>query len=269
MTEPKLTIETITPERAKRYLEHNKTNRALRLGRVNQYAIFMRRDEWLMTGDPLVFDKDGNLIQGQHRLAACVQADTPFTTAILRGADTECYAVLDSGLGRTVGDALRHAGLSNQNQVAAVGRLVLQWRYGLLGDGRKFSESILRTEQIEFCLNNRDRLADAALHGRHARLAIRGCNPTAIGTFAFEALERDGDPERLTIFLEGFIGGAGLPSGDPRLALRNSIINYGHESPNSTVLLMNTVKAWNRWVRGEKLANLKTWRAGLPVIEML
>lgn len=68
--------EEVTPEMAKAWLLKNPENRPFEEDRVREYADKMRRGEWKekIPGDsPLIVMKEGELINGQHRLMAVVK----------------------------------------------------------------------------------------------------------------------------------------------------------------------------------------------------
>lgn len=72
----KLEIEEIDiePHLAESWLTKNVKNRNLTDRIAKKYARDMASGKWKTTGDPIRFDVDGNLIDGQHRLQACVLA---------------------------------------------------------------------------------------------------------------------------------------------------------------------------------------------------
>lgn len=261
--------EVITPEVAAQYLERNIGNRMMRAHRVTQYAEAMRRFQWHLTGDPLVFSRDGVLIQGQHRLAACVQAGVAFTTYVMRNADPACYGVLDSGATRRLSDTLTHNGISYGSQAATVVRLVVAWRAGVGEDRVKLRSLITRDDEVAFALQHGEALIDAVKKGRVIKQAINA-NANSFGAFAFEVVDR-GRSEELDLFLGGLASGAGLQTGDARLALRNWFANAttATRRPSATQVLMTVAKTWNHWIEGRGILQVKPWKAGLPVVDLV
>ena len=64
-------FEFVTPELAEELLrDFNTHNRRLRSRQVSLYAESMRQDRWSLNGEPIQFDADGVLLNGQHRLTA-------------------------------------------------------------------------------------------------------------------------------------------------------------------------------------------------------
>jgi hypothetical protein len=103
----KQVTETITPTKAKKILaETNVDNRSMRRTVVERYARDMANGNWRLTSDPIKFDADGRLIDGQHRLQACVEAGKSFKTAVAYGVEVIAKEAMDTGLRRTFADVL-------------------------------------------------------------------------------------------------------------------------------------------------------------------
>lgn len=96
--------KTVTPDVARVMLTRNKNNRILKVKRVQRYSDDMKTGNWTLSTDPICFDKDGNLLNGQHRLNAVIQADVPVLMTV--AYDVPNDAVIDKGLERNTGDAL-------------------------------------------------------------------------------------------------------------------------------------------------------------------
>lgn len=114
------TVETITPQMAQVYLTHNTDNRKLRDYTVRFYARQMKQGYWMLNGDAIRFSKDGRLIDGQHRLKACIEADVPFTTLVVRGLDGESQITMDKPVVRTSADTFRFSGISNSVSLSSI-----------------------------------------------------------------------------------------------------------------------------------------------------
>ena len=105
-----VSFETITPDLARAMLKTNTHNRKTRPVAIGAMARDMQNGQWLVNGDTIRF-YDGNVLaDGQHRLIACIEADTPFTTLVVRGLPEEAGRTIDQGLKRTAADVLALAG---------------------------------------------------------------------------------------------------------------------------------------------------------------
>lgn len=126
----KATVETITPELARDYLEHNTDNyRKLSRSIVNRYAAEIAAGRWEMNGETIVFNEDGVLVDGQHRLAGVVVAGKPIKTVVIRGVRKD-VSIYDMGSNRTVAQIAAHDKIDcNQTVSAAANIIVNNFRY--------------------------------------------------------------------------------------------------------------------------------------------
>ena len=122
-------IEEITPKRAQAWLEGNVDNRKLRESGVIKLSGILQRGEWELTGDAVVFDDQGVLINGQHRLTAVVVTGIPARLIILRGVPSKTQEVMDQGLQRSLGDQLYRRGVPNSKTVASALAWLYQFEY--------------------------------------------------------------------------------------------------------------------------------------------
>jgi len=83
---------TVTPGMAKQWLT-NALPMQLSERQINDYAHLMRTGQWTIhAGSPIRFDNSGRLVDGQHRLHACILADTNFNTPIVHINDAIAWA---------------------------------------------------------------------------------------------------------------------------------------------------------------------------------
>lgn len=251
-------IIEMTPQMAVELLEHNDVNRPLRQHRVDQYADAIDKGNWALTGDPIVIDRNGRLMQGQHRLRACIKANRSFKTAVLRGADPASYAVMDSGLGRKASDVLAHAGHSNATTIAAATKLVLGYESATLHDANQWARVATRLAIEREANEYRDAYMQAATEGKMISRASR-LSASAITAFQVLLFKR-GELHRP--WFESLKTGANLDVGDPILTVRQ--YGLGPVSKGQIVQLSALIRAWNAWVYGRRLMNIKTWIRGTP-----
>jgi len=82
-----VTVETITPAQAVLYLANNAMHRKIKQKKVDAYKNEMVDGNWKLNGKALIFDSNGRLLNGQHRLSAVIQSMVPLTTVVIRGVD--------------------------------------------------------------------------------------------------------------------------------------------------------------------------------------
>src|SRR5262249_11991989 len=115
------------PEKAAQYLQRNTGNRPLSARTVREFAQAMRRGEWRITHQGIAFDTSGALVDGQHRLAAIIEADVPVQITVFTEVPEGAFDVLDTGKRRNGADVLAIEGEKSAVMLAAMVRTV--WLY--------------------------------------------------------------------------------------------------------------------------------------------
>jgi len=134
----------VTPSVAQKILsERNPRNRKIERRQVAKYVDDMINGRWHFIGDCITFDRDGNLINGQHRLSAVAASGKAIEFMLMFGAEEESMVAIDEGRRRSNLDVALITGMSNVTKfdlsIAA---------YILEENGRKPTMS--RTQIIEF-----------------------------------------------------------------------------------------------------------------------
>lgn len=250
----KAEITTITPQMAKNFLKRNDRNRSIRKNSVQRYARDMARGNWDVNGQTIIVN-GRTLIDGQHRLLACIEADVPFKTVLVTGVNTDTIVSVDSGMKRSLSDVLTINGMDNAQALAATAYLGWKWDTGnLVGNVNPTN-----TEAIEWINANPsvNKAISLAIPIRYNPLRA----PTAaMSLIALKAIANgmESDAEEFFSHLES---GEGLHGGSPILQLRNMFIR---NSTNTVKLrriavFARAIKAWNAYIQGEDMKKL-AWR---------
>lgn len=120
-------LETITPKRAQLYLESNTHNRKLNEREVDKIVYQIRNGQWKINGDSITFDKNGTLVDGQHRLNAIIKAGKNVRTLVCTGVDPDSFDTIDKGRPRSFGDDLSVLDVKNQNNKASLANNLIRW----------------------------------------------------------------------------------------------------------------------------------------------
>ena len=160
---PTASIIMVSPEMAERWLSRNKVNRNLRNAKVAQYARDMAAGDWTITGEAIKFDREGKLIDGQHRCWAITESGCTVSMFVIRGLPPESQSVMDSGMGRTAGDNLSMQGFKYATTVAAIARRMKAYTEG--GDPKAVTNS-----EVYAFVDSHPAITEAAAIGvRYAR----------------------------------------------------------------------------------------------------
>jgi hypothetical protein len=112
--------ENITPAKAQQYLQTSEGNRPVSKPTVHSYADTMKKGGWLLNGMCLIFDSNGHLIDGHHRLLAVIEAGIPVRFDVCRGASSNAFTTYDCGRHRTIGQLLAMQGTKHYNLVGSI-----------------------------------------------------------------------------------------------------------------------------------------------------
>ncbi len=130
MAKAKIVMSTVSvnPEMAQAFLGNNwDRNRFLRDSRVGGWKRDMESGNWRLSHQGIAFDKDGNLIDGQHRMSALAAIEDPEFTAEFTvfhyNVVCDALGVFDIGLARSAADGMVTTGIierENSRMVASV-----------------------------------------------------------------------------------------------------------------------------------------------------
>lgn len=161
-------VERISPTIAKEYLLSNRNNyRKLSRPVVNRYAEDMKAGRWELNGEPIVFDENGVLKNGQHRLAAIITAGVTVDIAVVRGV-SESVTAYDINSVRTVMQISNANGLDvSKNVLSAVSLLFY------LAEGEERTSMKI----VEYCRKHEAELSRTwrcMLNGKNTKNVNRG-----------------------------------------------------------------------------------------------
>lgn len=157
-------IETINPNLASEYLSTMGKNRTLSTYKVDEYAKMMEEGLWMLNGEAIVFDKNNQLVNGQHRLEAVIKSGKDIEFLVVRGVESKCFLTYDNGKLRTAADVFNIDGIKNSSQIASIVRkeMVLEEDSSavILSDKRKIK--IPKATLLERYKDNKETYDNAA-----------------------------------------------------------------------------------------------------------
>ena len=239
-------VKTITPEVAAIMLANNPSNRNIRKGHVADMARDMLAGAWQTNGDAIRLNGDGSLIDGQHRLSACVQSGVPFETVVITGLPSSVRDTVDGGAKRTHGDRLSMRGVANATSVSACARMIGIIAYGNIS--LRFTD-----RELDTIIRNVPQIHASVAH--HNVFPGMGRILTGVHCIAYE-LGKGDDADAFSNVLK-----TGIPTynGDAAHALRERIIsNIGKPTAyDPGELLRATVTAWRHFSVGTPIKIIK------------
>lgn len=251
--------ENITPAKAQEYLNTSMGNRPISKPTVHSYADTMKQGGWMLNGVPIVFDTEGHLLDGHHRLEAITLAGIPVKMDVCRGVQSEAFTTYDCGRHRSLGQLLAMQQVKNYNTVGSVvacnetlvrtGRI---WTNNAVGPGGR-----KRTNTENYDIYTRDPkgynyAAEEAVRLVHV---ARILNASWIGGLIYYLTHTGGyDHQYVVKFFESICS---LDDGDiqPANMLRKRILREKLSNVKLTTsqLFAFICIAWNAYIMGKEL----------------
>lgn len=232
-------------------------NRNLRNKGVSGYAIDIHTGGWDFNGDTFRFDTDGAMFDGQHRAASIAAEGVPVPIILVTGLDPVAQDTTDTGMRRTFADALKLAGESDVNNLAAITMAAFLWKSGQIR-GLKTGVSVRVLQKV---LRDHPELRDAVLVARRVHKAVPVQNSvTGLASWLFSAVDRADHDD----FFEKLITGADLGKNSPILLLRKRMLAEvnAKQHLSRVEILALFIKAWNHYRAGNEPGYLKFTSGG-------
>lgn len=252
-------ILLVTPEMASDWISHRTYNRNRRISPsvVRKYIEDMTSGRWKTTRQGLIFDTQGKIIDGQHRLSAVANAGVTVAFWVYPNEARDTFTVLDQGYKRTAAHLLA---MPYSMHVASGARylaaLADQDQWSMPRFSKITNPEIFETVQAWPELS---RLGELAVNVRGATGIIASPH---LAVLAQAARTEHGTPEKFEAWKQGLMTGDNLGRNDPRLQLRNRFMRRGASltgSRNRDVVYGLITKAWNAFAEGRDI-NVLAWR---------
>lgn len=259
-----LSFEDIDPTLARAYLAKNiDNNRNPMVDRISRMVRDMLSGDWISTADPIKFNADDKLIDGQHRLRAIIESKTTQRFLVARDLDENAVYVIDTGATRTAAQALKIATggeMHSAATVVAIAQVVHAYDSGILvhaASNFSTKDRMTNAEAIEYIGLNKEALEIAQRMAAWVRK--NAPLPESVLGAAYFILARI-DAEAASMFF-GRIreGSAGFTVSDPVTTLTRRLyqdkINQRRVSP--ALALYYILRSWNAWREEEQLSKLQ------------
>jgi hypothetical protein len=259
-------IVNLTPETAKKLLAKNTHNRNVAQNRVDIWAQSMERGEWVLNGQPILIATDGTILDGQHRLLACVQSGITIPVVIGFNVSKSAQDTMDTGRSRSLADVLKLHGEKNSVELAAMLNALLRWKkYGVsyAFNNSTINVGVTNGEAIKFLEENpglREVPAIVEPAAKNAYITRKICCTLYVKF-------READPEAVDEFFVGLSTGNNLEDGSPIISVRKTLKNLhdqkgSYDGTTNRYVAAILVKAWNAFVNGQKVRQIRFSTSG-------
>jgi hypothetical protein len=243
-------------------LKKNENNRKPSPGRVSRYRGDMRRKRWMVNGDTIRLDENGNLLDGQQRSMAAAGLDEGegTWTLLVRNLKSDVRSTIDVGRSRSFADELRSMDETYVGQLSAVVRRAFLWEVmGVRWDlfNRQASHEAMKLylygddEQVIPAETNL--LRWAAEQSALASPDLMGVMPpSTFGTMLYLTTLYTNKQFASDFWIDAFRYLDNIPKSHPAHRLRNSLprLEENRRRDNPAALCF-CIAAWNEYATGE------------------
>jgi hypothetical protein len=263
----------LTPEAAELLLKnHNFKNRGIKKHQKQFIQRQIESGKFVYNGETVIVGDNGQILNGQHRLAACVAAETAIEVLMVFGVPASAFVTVDQGARRTGGDVLAIEGHKNCSVLAGCLRQIDNYYKGAVGKAHANGAAGLASRgDNSFTL---ELLAQypGAEESVCKMKAIRYTPPSVACAlhYLFSSVDQEDAEEFCDVVLNGLqVGSSYSTVGQAASMLREWLVRAATGSKKTApwVIANIWIKAWNAGQSGT-MPKVLTWKDGvdLPVI---
>lgn len=255
-------IKMVTPQVAKQMLSNCVKNRRPSNNRIRRYSKGMELGEWVVA-QPILFDDEGGLLDGQHRLHAVIDSKHPVEFLVVAGFRREnTFAKLDDVGKRTLKDWFHMQGVNNPLATAGVVHMAARHMAGLVPTSTGGAFNLTPTEGIEFFEHNPEIIAAVVAPGTNNLMLSK-----PVCSFCWWLFSKKDMALANTFFVDLTVG-SDEGDTDPIYLLRERLKSDKRSKLKlpKTEKLALVIIAWNAVRKNETLFNLR-WRSTGPTAQ--
>jgi len=245
----------MTPAMAQQLLESNQLNRPLAPGHAERIAGQIKAGKWRFNGDTIKISKTGDVLDGQHRLWAIIESDTPVDTIVVFGIDRDAFATIDTiRKPRSLGDTVALAGQAKYRSVIGASlSWHIRWRKGFIETYRA-PKNRIENSDIEAALADHPGIVRAVERAQSVR---RVANVALVAFLYYVVVNRNEElAERM---ISTLADPAGVSVNDPFYLLRQFFLADHHKKKDPVVTIAVAIKAINAASTSRRIQVLN-WR---------
>lgn len=250
--------ETITPEKARRYLTKQIKNRPVSDAYVKRLAGAIIAGEWKLNGETIKFNEDDEMEDGQHRCNAVIVADKPIESFVTRGLPRGAFETIDTGRRRSVADVFARNDESHYTTLA--GAVTWLWKYNRGVAHYRGGPSPRHAEALAL-LAEHPGIRECCAMGRRCCSLL----PPSLATCLYY-LMRQKSADDCEEFFAGLVDGENLAKSNPRTSaiysLRMRLVKSATDKavlPGPEIAAL-VIKAWNLF-RARTVVKCLRWRS--------
>lgn len=222
---------------------HNSRNRGIKKKQRDFLKKQMMEGKFRYNGEAIIVGDDGNILNGQHRLSACVDSGVAIEVLMVFGIESERFTTIDQGARRIKADVLSIEGYKNCNLLAATLKQVDQYYSGTIGrSGHAYTENSLALDLIKKYPDveeSLDKVSGIVLTKKSLAAALH---------YVFSQLNQDDADEFVSVVVDGVKPGVDYTSVGEAAAMLSQWLTRASIGPKrmpAHYIANIWLKAWN------------------------
>lgn len=207
---------------------------------------------FVLNGETIVLSPEGSVLDGQHRLRACVRAGREIQSAVVFGADPSLFHTYDQGLSRSAADNLHIAGVKDAKTAAGCAAQLVRLTFWAQS-GSVTQMTVPKADVFKYAREN-GALCESAAALTHSFTGAGLRHPTMAACAMVFIVQTS--PE-VAEFAEAVRGGENLTKGAPAYMLRDLLLKTerGNRLRNERIAVA-TALCWNAYAEGRDLMRI-------------
>lgn len=240
-------VMTVSPDDATAWLRCNKNNRPVRKKHVAFLASEILKGNWQINGQAIVIADNEEVLDGQHRLFAIIEAGQAIKSLVVYGITPEAFRTIDTGAVRTGADALCLFFHDTHSTTIKAVATAVQWCVRLEKQTVFTNSKVGNTDVIKYVQGHPSMLQCAETlqsYPKDGRPISLGC-----GVALYEMFSRK-KADMADRFMERLYTGEALARTDVEWVLRQAFIRDSQRISRFplAVRMKMVIKGWN-WLR--------------------
>jgi len=260
----------VTPEIAKNWLRFNTGNRKLDQKNLAKLSNQIKSNLFLENGESIVFDRNQELKNGQHRLKAISINNKSFWLVVVRGVEPTAMSTFDTGKNRTAADVLKLNGFNQSGAIASLIQSINKHSFKRIRSSNSFKSdytNMTNFEVLEYAKDNYDWLIDIVnnTHTIMAKTPIKVITKSYL-SFIIYMIGGETPSKECYQFAKHLVGAVKTESSAP-LYLYNKLYNskINKEPLNNYYVLGIAIKSWNYYIDGNPAVRFVKFDVSSPL----
>lgn len=272
----KLVVE-ISPKVAEALLlaTDESVQRKITQSSVFKYTELMKNGRFIYNHEPLIQDIHGNILNGRHRLTACVSSGVSIVMDMVKGANPNIMASLDDGRVRSGGDviSMQVNGKAYHGTVAnAIAFLCGYIENKAVSRGGNVDRKTLSNfEMVQFVAKNLEvtyDLYDTAREIHKGKAFI----PRGDAAGFYFLLSKINPTLARKFFIDGILLGLGITADSPIFYTRQKLIDSSNANRRNSLRLTKRekfillIRAWNDYFTNDDKMSTKSYHVHVKTV---